>query len=419
MAPAPQDILDGFIVGSAAVYSAVGMAHVVLIWRARKNFFVALRSPLLTCVSGVCVVSRYISAVSSFVFGGVKLANDVDMVSLPAIWVTKISIVLMAARLFVMYYPIHRPKYGCFTNEARLVHVLLWFYVLLEATWWLVAAIIGRSRVSRALVSFSLPPPLLTAVASTCILWRLRHVDDLINMSRDIRVVAIVLLVTFPLNLTGKMLLQPHSLQQKYTMIAYFTLSYTPIVWILNIRPAREILLQQPQRRLLPFFRRVSMQDARVGVAPSASLNARRASCADSSRLSVIMAIGTLRAAFGEFCCRSLCGESFQFVEDVAEFNEYVLLEAEMDAKKFKGFGGYVAIVNDYIRDSSHSEVNIDSRTKKEILKWCTFDAYSTLNIEERMTIFSRAEKEVLGMLADNLLNRFMLSEQYKKSANF
>lgn len=415
MAPAPLDVLDGFIVGSAAIYAAVSFAHVALIWWARKDFFVALRSPLLTCVTGGCIVARYISSVCSIIFGGLTLATDVDLVSLPVIWVAKVSIVLMTARIFVMYYPAHRPKYGSFTNDALLVRVLLCLYVTIETTIWLAVATIGRSRVSRAVSSLSTFPPLLTAVASMCIIWQLRNVHDLVNVSRDIRAVAIILLLTFPINVAAKMFMRPDSLPQKYTMVAYFTLSYTPIVWVLNIRPAREIRARAARSRI-PLLRRMSSRYTRVGVTPLGK-RSRGKSCPDT-RLTVVMAMDGLRAAFGEFCYKSLCGESFQFVLDVAEFKESVLVEVETECKNFKGFGAYIAIVNDYIQDGSHSEVNIDSYTKQEILKWCTFDAYSMLSVDERLHILTRAERQVLGMLADNLLNKFMLSDQYKKLAN-
>ena len=75
--------------------------------------------------------------------------------------------------------------------------------------------------------------------------------------------------------------------------------------------------------------------------------------------------------------------QSFQFLVDVSDFKKEVLLEANSDerARIFKGYGGYLAIINDYINDGSHSEVNIDSRTKSGILEYATFDLYSALDV--------------------------------------
>lgn len=53
---------------------------------------------------------------------------------------------------------------------------------------------------------------------------------------------------------------------------------------------------------------------------------------------------------------------------------------------RFKGFGGFLAIVNDYIKAGSHSEVNLESRTKGDIQKYSKFKAYALLDLvrEER-----------------------------------
>ncbi|CAN0409712.1 unnamed protein product, partial [Ectocarpus sp. 12 AP-2014] len=77
----------------------------------------------------------------------------------------------------------------------------------------------------------------------------------------------------------------------------------------------------------------------------------------------------------------------------------------------------FIAIVDEYIKDNSNFEVNIDSRTKKEILGFGERSAYASLGTESRMEIFSLAEKEVAMMLADNLLLKFKASDEYKEIA--
>lgn len=81
--------------------------------------------------------------------------------------------------------------------------------------------------------------------------------------------------------------------------------------------------------------------------------------------------------------------QSFDFLVDVSEFkNDLVLGAAANDnnnekttTKYFGGFGGYLAIVNDYIKDCSHSEVNIDSKKKRDILQFANFKAYTMLDL--------------------------------------
>lgn len=53
----------------------------------------------------------------------------------------------------------------------------------------------------------------------------------------------------------------------------------------------------------------------------------------------------------------------------------------EESGKGFGGFGGHLAIVNDYIKDGSHSEVNIASRTKRDIMRYTKFKDYALLRL--------------------------------------
>lgn len=47
----------------------------------------------------------------------------------------------------------------------------------------------------------------------------------------------------------------------------------------------------------------------------------------------------------------------------------------------FIGYGGFLAIVKDYIMDGSHSEVNIESRTKRDITKHPNREDYTLLDL--------------------------------------
>lgn len=412
----PQMVIDVSIVCLASAFTVVSLVHIVLLWCARGNFFVVLRSPLLACVTGVCIIARYITSVYHLILGESAHANIVDLVVFPAVWAAQAATVLMAARLLVMYYPVKRAKYGHCIKEKRLIRLLGYTFVLTEAAVWATAAALGTSRASRMVVSLGQLPPVITVVAVTYFGWQLRDVHDLSNMARDIRLVAKVMLASFPINVVVRLWLRSDSLEKKYGMIVFLTLSHTPIVWILNVRAVREILGDRCARPFILLFSRQGSSNARVAITTAVDMSTRRrsrASCSDSTRLAVIMAMDSLRVAFGEFCHKSLCGESFQFLEDVSEFKSSILLEDEGDAR-FKGFGAYVSIVSDYIKEGSHWEVNISSKTRSDILQHTTFVSYKTLDTDERMGIFSSAEHEIFDVLADNLLQKFMLSRQYK-----
>jgi len=126
--------------------------------------------------------------------------------------------------------------------------------------------------------------------------------------------------------------------------------------------------------------------------------------------VSITVYISQVVGDYGIFCNKSLCGESFQFLEAVAEFKSDAPFEAEG-----KGFGMYHAIVKDHIEDGSHSEINVSSNTKSAILAYKKFDAFSLLSVYERRQIFSTAESDIMKLLSDNLLNGFILSTQYKE----
>ncbi|CAN0109405.1 unnamed protein product [Ectocarpus fasciculatus] len=96
-----------------------------------------------------------------------------------------------------------------------------------------------------------------------------------------------------------------------------------------------------------------------------------------------------LREAFGEFCRKSLCGESFQFLLDVSEFR-HEALDTAVHHGAFSGiegtgdlreYGSVSAIVDTYIKDCSPSEINIDSKTKNDILERSRRQSYSLLDL--------------------------------------
>ncbi|CAM9614704.1 unnamed protein product [Ectocarpus sp. 13 AM-2016] len=47
------------------------------------------------------------------------------------------------------------------------------------------------------------------------------------------------------------------------------------------------------------------------------------------------------------------------------------------------------------------------------------FTAYAALQLEERKDVFGPAEREIKIVLADNLLNKFLVSDPYTKVVDF
>jgi len=241
---------------------------------------------------------------------------------------------------------------------------------------------------------------------------RLKHVQDLSNMSRDFRLVLGFVIVAIVFDTLSNFLLDPNTSIERYIILTLLTLSHPPIVWVLNIKPARVVLGQEPERVVVMALRRASSSTTRIFVTTELENvpSHRYASPSSSARFLTIMEFEPLREAFGRFCNKCLCGESFQFLEAVAEFRNDAPFEAEG-----KGFGMYNAVVKDHIENGSHSEVNVSSNTKSAILAYKRFDAFSSLDVHQRRQIFSAAESEIMNLLADNLLNGFILSKQYRE----
>lgn len=66
--------------------------------------------------------------------------------------------------------------------------------------------------------------------------------------------------------------------------------------------------------------------------------------------------------------------QSLQFINAVTEFKNGVASEG--GACTDHEYDAYVSIAHKYIADGSHFEVNIDSRTKKEIMSYLPRDKY-------------------------------------------
>ncbi|CBJ33536.1 hypothetical protein Esi_0508_0010 [Ectocarpus siliculosus] len=155
-----------------------------------------------------------------------------------------------------------------------------------------------------------------------------------------------------------------------------------------------------------------------------------RESYVDSNRLAGIMNYLPLREAFGEFCQKSLCGESFQFLRDASEFRGVIVegpvdgdangsAEEEQEAPVHtSGLGDVAAMVNEYIKDGAPSEINIGSDIKHDIMELAKVETFASLDQDARLLIFVKAEREIRRILEDNLMARFLASAQYKRAVD-
>ena len=72
--------------------------------------------------------------------------------------------------------------------------------------------------------------------------------------------------------------------------------------------------------------------------------------------------------------------QSFQFLVDASEFESSVYAATSSQGVK-DCYDEFLVIVDEYIKDNSNSEINIDSRTKKQILRFEGHSSYAALDL--------------------------------------
>ncbi|CAM9851628.1 unnamed protein product, partial [Hapterophycus canaliculatus] len=109
----------------------------------------------------------------------------------------------------------------------------------------------------------------------------------------------------------------------------------------------------------------------------------------------------TLRGLLVNFCEQSLCGESVDFLVDVA-INYESLTQAE------EQFRALTKIVENYLAEGSANEVNVSNAYRNAAAVWLAKrNEFLELEEERRVHILDRQRDEIAKMLGENLLTKF------------
>eukprot|EP00903_Cladosiphon_okamuranus_P022290 g20496.t1 len=419
-----QTVVNAVILACAASLTATGFLYVAMMWSLRHNFFMVLRSPLLACTFGFCITLRYFATLSEDVLvwdedeGTVRDNGFLDLIGFPALVAAFLALVMTAARLLVMYYPSKRAKWGRYTKEKFLMWALGFVLVLMEIVVWYAAWTLGVMRTADTIEAIRVLFLIAVMFAAVCLGFLLRNVHDSTNLSRDIGLTGRLLFGILCLYLPVQ-LLPMSQLTYKYVHIVYVTIVHPPVVYVVVIRPVREILSAVPAHRrncteavMAPRHRRSSSNT--IDDADQSAVAQGRA----VSRLATIMNLPPLRAAFGGFCQKSLCSESFEFLVRVADFKASVPVLGAGHDEVTHDFARYLLIVNSFIRYDSHLEINIGSDIKRDVMEYIKFEAFLMLEPGRRREIFNRAEEEISKLLTLNLLGKFLASVEYKAAVD-
>eukprot|EP00752_Nemacystus_decipiens_P009743 g8701.t1 len=331
-----------------------------------------IRSPLLACSFGTSATLRMWSSTVEYAiaWGGRAPTDDgvVDLVGLPALPPAMFLVIMRAVRILLMYYPRRRESWGRIPKEGEILRIAAGGYALLEVLVWVAAAIYGVPRTADLVSTIMSPLAMLIALAAAA--WvgsELRKVDDMCSVGRET--------IYMEVFLVGSGCIFPRRM---------------------GARTMRRVV---------------------VNLAPSGRV-ASQASGGLDGKLDDILGFPPLRSAFGEFCRKALCYESFSFLLDVADFKHAALVvldPSEKDTAAGEDFTKYLAIVKEYIESNARSEVNIDDDAKHEALRYTEPHDYISLSLDQRSEIFLLAEREIIQLLVDNLLVKFKASAPYKE----
>eukprot|EP00903_Cladosiphon_okamuranus_P016954 g15629.t1 len=416
---------DGFILAGVSVFALIATAYIAMTWLMRRNFYILLRSPMLTCTYGLIVVLRYLANVYEYViiWRGDNIGNYgiPALLGYPTVLTALIALTMTAVRLLVMYYPSQRARWGRYVKEKVLIRALGCSWVLVQVGVWSAAWWVGIPRIASIVATVFRPLAIFgTVVMAAWLVYQLRNVHDSSNLSRDIGLVARVLvavLVYFALIQAIPMT----PVASKYAMFAFLTVSNIPVLYVINIRPVREVLRHLPpdrrtdfQKLLAPRHRRTSGNAMDENSGDGRYSNSQgRAVFVDGNRVATIMSFPSLKKAFGEFCRKALCSESFEFLVDVSKYKAFDRSDEGVSAELSLDHARFLAIVNSYIKHDSHSEINIGSDSKRDIMDYVKFEAFLLLSAKRRKEIFNGAEAEISNLLADNLMSKFLASPEY------
>eukprot|EP00752_Nemacystus_decipiens_P006953 g6240.t1 len=126
-----------------------------------------------------------------------------------------------------------------------------------------------------------------------------------------------------------------------------------------------------------------------------------------------IMRNANMAAAFGALANRFLCSESFNFLVSVTEYRAFTGMMGAGPGLQHMLFND---ICKTFVKVNSEQEINISHDQRQDVLQYLEYRAFSSLRESERAEIFRDAEREVAQMLQLNLLATFHNSEAFTQT---
>ncbi|CAN0335808.1 unnamed protein product, partial [Ectocarpus sp. 12 AP-2014] len=406
-------------------YCFVTLSHISATWVLRKDFYFAVRSPLLTTASGVAGVLAGSTAVSRTVmFPGLQSLFVLRIFSIPLTVLCFVVVyILRGLRVIVMYTPSRRQRWGRYLKrEAATVKVLMAAYVIVEVAAWIVVRHVGLARVASFMVTVVKIDTVVTLSASLALFGQLRRTQDVFKVSLEIqRAGACALLTSVMIMFLGSI---PAGVVEVY-LVLFYTARFHGVLWITNIQPAREILERRgvtPNTRgiMAKLFPYVPWRkhggtvaiDSGERMVLAASPHSSKPTVKVDDAMEEILLCPLLLEAFEEFCRKALCSESIMFLKAARAYNDSVYAST---ANADTNFALFMEILDKYIKDGSPFEINIESKTKSFIMRRTDKEAFKQLPLDDVARGLDAAAKEVGKMLKENLYDKFQQTDQFKQ----
>ncbi|CAM9849822.1 unnamed protein product [Pylaiella littoralis] len=406
-----------------------GLVFLRDMWRHKDCFEIAARSPVLVCLAGTAHVTLVFLQMTANMIGS-------HFPCVVVIWVSYISFgtimaasLLRAARLVVVYDRDLRRKYQQLVKQSaqrKCMAGALGFCSL--------AAMVSTVRHYEAISddfdchffeetwTFFFPFTIMFSIAMAALASKLKATHDVFKIRNEIGFTCVATVGTSVARTLHLVLVRASwgvDIDTVYPSTVYDLIACTATLHISFFKPLKTFYGIGSRRSLrgITSARRVySEGDGGAGRNHDHD-HAMRSRPAftnvgwgderkpDTWGVLQMLRNSTLQPLLVNFCEQSLCGESVDFLVDVA-------IHYESMSNPEEQFETLKDIVDNYLAEGAENEVNVSSAQRSAAAKWLTRkDEFFALEAEARAHILDGQRDEIAKMLGENLLAKFKKTE--------
>eukprot|EP00752_Nemacystus_decipiens_P011670 g10357.t1 len=366
----------------------------------RKEFEMAMRSPGLAALSGCGGILVALVTIFRYILPSEEdsMGAAVDAVLLTPMMLTLYTgpYILRGFRLLVMYNPRMRKRWGAFVREPLLVKAMVNSCVVLEAIVWTASLVVGIQRVTDQMFVVYLVDTLFTIGAIIVLFGKLRKTDDLYQMSTELQKVGAFAVLALASSEDG---------EEMDTRSSSQNAPDPRPVGVSGRGPAGGRGRQGGGRS-----GRGRGGRSVVSPSPVPAVSGAAGSPAPPAPIRLDVTPATVVETSTPLADLPYQA-SLMFLLDVEAFSAGLEDAATDSAAGYERCDG---IVHKYIREGSPFEVNIESKTRTEIVRATERKVFMELTLEAKGQLLNKAAKEIEKMLADNLYDKFRAFTEYK-----